>query len=56
MSGFFEFIDDARIQRLFKRAVYRAIDKVDFFGISALMLESMIKNDRYQVLLDTLIV
>ena len=38
MSGFLELTDDARIQRLLKRAV-----------------ESMTKNDRHQVLLDTLI-
>lgn len=55
MSGFLELTDDARIQRLLKRAVHKAIDKVDFSGTSALMLESMTKNDRHQVLLDTLI-
>lgn len=55
MSGFLELTDDARIQRLLKRAVHRAIDKVDLSGTSALMLESMTKNDRHQVLLDTLI-
>ena len=42
-------------ERLLKRAVHKAIDKVDFSGTSALMLESMTKNDRHQVLLDTLI-
>ncbi|HAH0772068.1 DUF445 domain-containing protein [Escherichia coli] len=55
MSGFLELTDDARIQRLLKRAVHRAIDKIDLSGTSALMLESMTKNDRHQVLLDTLI-
>ncbi|EIY9336511.1 DUF445 domain-containing protein [Escherichia coli] len=40
MSGFLELTDDARIQRLLKRAVHRAIDKVDLSGTSALMLES----------------
>lgn len=55
MSGFLELTDDARIQRLLKRAVHRAIDKVDLSGTSALMLESMTRNDRHQVLLDTLI-
>ncbi|EHC96528.1 Putative inner membrane protein [Salmonella enterica subsp. enterica serovar Urbana str. R8-2977] len=55
MSGFLELTDDARIQRLLKRAVHKAIDKVDLSGTSALMLESMTKNDRHQVLLDTLI-
>ena len=52
MSGFLELTDDARIQRLLKRAVHKAIDKVDLSGTSALMLESMTKNDRHQVLLD----
>ena len=55
MSGFLELTDDARIQRLLKRAVHKAIDKVDLSGTSALMLESMTKNDRHQALLDTLI-
>ncbi|SUX75882.1 Predicted membrane protein [Citrobacter freundii] len=55
MSGFLELTDDARIQRLIKRAVHKAIDKVDLSGTSALMLESMTKNNRHQVLLDTLI-
>ena len=44
MSGFLELTDDARIQRLLKRAVHRAIDKVDLSGTSALMLESMTKT------------
>ncbi|WP_196207851.1 DUF445 domain-containing protein [Citrobacter sp. Res13-Sevr-PEB04-36] len=55
MSGFLELTDDARIQRLIKRAVHKAIDKVDLSSTSALMLESMTKNNRHQVLLDTLI-
>ncbi|MTH48651.1 DUF445 domain-containing protein [Intestinirhabdus alba] len=55
MSGFLELTDDARIQRLIKRAVHKAIDKVDLSGTGALMLESMTKNNRHQVLLDTLI-
>lgn len=40
MSGFLELTDDARIQRLLKRAVHKAIDKVDLSGTSALMLEA----------------
>ncbi len=44
MSGFLELTDDARIQRLLKRAVHKAIDKVDLSGTSALMLESMTKT------------
>ncbi|MBJ8377260.1 DUF445 domain-containing protein [Citrobacter cronae] len=55
MSGFLELTDDARIQRLIKRAVHKAIDKIDLSETSALMLESMTKNNRHQVLLDTLI-
>lgn len=55
MSGFLELTDDSRIQRLIKRAVHKAIDKVDLSGTSALMLESMTKNNRHQELLDTLI-
>lgn len=35
MSGFLELTDDARIQRLLKRAVHKAIDKVDLSGTSA---------------------
>ncbi|UQQ18120.1 DUF445 domain-containing protein [Salmonella sp. WGH-01] len=54
MSGFLELTDDARIQRLLKRAVHKAIDKVDLSGTSALMLESMTKTI-VTVLLDTLI-
>ena len=55
MSGFLELTDDTRIQRLIKRAVHKAIDKVDLSAASALMLESMTKNNRHQELLDALI-
>ncbi|KAI3492491.1 hypothetical protein L1887_42786 [Cichorium endivia] len=55
MSGFLELTDDGRIQRLLKRAVHKAIDKVDFTETSAVMLESMTKNNRHQVLLDAII-
>ncbi|TSJ56387.1 DUF445 domain-containing protein [Atlantibacter subterraneus] len=55
MSGFLELTDDSRIQGLLRRAVHKAIDKVDLTGTSALMLESMTKNDRHQQLLDSLI-
>jgi Predicted membrane protein len=55
MSGFLELTDDSRIQGLLKRAVHKAIDKVDLTGTSALMLESMTKNNRHQKLLDALI-
>ncbi|ELY4034433.1 DUF445 domain-containing protein [Cronobacter sakazakii] len=55
MSGFLELTDDSRIQGLLKRAVHKAIDKADLTQTSALMLESMTKNNRHQVLLDALI-
>ncbi|KNC89075.1 DUF445 domain-containing protein [Trabulsiella odontotermitis] len=55
MGGFLEMTDDARIQGLLKRAVHKAIDKVDLTGTSALMLESMTKDNRHQTLLDALI-
>ena len=55
MSGFLELTDDGRIQQLLKRAVHKAIDKVDLSQTSAIMLESMTKNNRHQVLLDTII-
>ncbi|CAM7910391.1 DUF445 domain-containing protein [Leclercia adecarboxylata] len=55
MSGFLELTDDGRIQRMLKRAVHKALDKVDFSETSAAMLESMTKNDRHQVLLDAVI-
>lgn len=55
MGGILEFTDDTRIQGLLKRAVHKAIDKVDLTGTSALMLESMTKNNRHQKLLDALI-
>ena len=55
MSGFLEMTDDSRIQRLIRRAVHKAIDKVDLTQTSALMLESLTRNNRHQKLLDTLI-
>ena len=55
IGGFLDLTDDSRIQLLLKRAVHKAIDKVDLTGTSALMLESMTKNNRHQALLDALI-
>lgn len=55
IGGFLDLTDDSRIQQLLKRAVHKAIDKVDLTGTSSLMLESMTKNNRHQVLLDALI-
>ncbi len=55
MSGFLEMADDTRIQRLLRRAVHKAIDKVDLTETSALLLESLTRNNRHQKLLDSLI-
>lgn len=55
MSGFLELTDDARIQRLLRRAVHKAIDKVDLTQTSAMMLEGLTRNNRHQKLLDSLI-
>ncbi|EMH4163232.1 DUF445 domain-containing protein [Pluralibacter gergoviae] len=55
MGGFLAFTDDARIQGLLKRAVHKALDKVDLTGTSALILDSMTKNQRHQRLLDAAI-
>ncbi len=55
MSGFLDLADDARIQRLLRRAVHRAIDNVDLTQSSAMVLESMTKDNRHQALLDALI-
>lgn len=55
MSGFLELTDDSRIQGLLRRAVHKAIDKVDLTHSSALVLESLTKNNRHQILLDSLI-
>lgn len=52
MRGFLDLTDDARIQDLMRRAVHRAIDKVDLSQTSALLLESLTKNNRHQELLD----
>ncbi len=55
MSGFLEMTDDARIQGLLRRAVHKAIDKVDLTQSTAVILESMTKDNRHQKLLDSLI-
>ena len=55
MSGFLELTDDARIQRLLRRAVHKAIDKVDLTQTSAMMLEGLTRDNRHQKLLDSLI-
>lgn len=55
MSGLLDMADDSRIQSLLRRAVHKAIDKVDLSYSSALLLESMTKNNRHQALLDAMI-
>lgn len=53
MRGFLDLTDDERIQRFIRRAVHRAIDKVDLTQTSGALLESLTKNNRHQELLDT---
>jgi uncharacterized membrane-anchored protein YjiN (DUF445 family) len=55
MEAFLSLTDDARIQGLIRRAVHKAIDKVDLSYSSALLLESLTKNNRHQALLDSVI-
>ncbi|WP_313683301.1 DUF445 domain-containing protein [Pantoea sp.] len=52
MRGFLDLTDDARIQQFLRRAVHRALDKVDLTQSGALLLESLTKNNRHQELLD----
>lgn len=52
MRGFLDLTDDTRIQHFIRRAVHKAIDKVDLTQSSALLLESLTKNNRHQALLD----
>lgn len=52
MRGFLDLTDDERIQRFIRRAVHRALDKVDLTQSSALLLDSLTKNNRHQELLD----
>ncbi|NIF22573.1 DUF445 domain-containing protein [Candidatus Pantoea multigeneris] len=55
MRGFLDLTDDSRIQDFLRRAVHRALDKVDFSQSAALILESMTRNNRHQALLDATI-
>ena len=52
MRGFLDLTDDQRIQRFLRRAVHRALEKVDLTQSSALLLDSLTKNNRHQELLD----
>ncbi|WP_367396039.1 DUF445 domain-containing protein [Pantoea sp. Ep11b] len=55
MRGFLDLTDDARIQTFMRRAVHRAIDRVDLSQTSAMVLESLTRNNRHQALLDAAI-
>ncbi|KAA6045451.1 MULTISPECIES: DUF445 domain-containing protein [Pantoea] len=55
MRGFLDLTDDARIQQFIRRAVHRALDKVDLTQSSAMILDSLTKNNRHQALLDAAI-
>lgn len=55
MRGFLDLTDDTRIQGFIRRAVHKAIDKVDLSQSAALLLESMTRNQRHQALLDAAI-
>lgn len=55
MGTLLELADDAHIQKFIRRGVHKAIDNIDLSNTGALLLDSMTKNNRHQVLLDTLI-
>lgn len=52
VRGFLDLADDSRIQAFMRRAIHKAIDKVDLTQSAALVLESLTKNNRHQALLD----
>ncbi|WP_279026496.1 DUF445 domain-containing protein [Gibbsiella quercinecans] len=52
IRGFLDLADDQRIQAFMRSAIHKAIDKVDLSQTSAMLLESLTKNNRHQVLLD----
>ena len=52
IRGFLDLTDDQRIQSFLRSAVHRALDKVDLTQTSALLLDSLTKNNRHQELLD----
>lgn len=52
VRGFLDLADDTRIQDFMRRAIHKAIDKVDLSHSTAMVLESMTKNNRHQALLD----
>jgi len=52
VRGFLDLADDSRIQAFMRRAIHKAIDKVDLTQSAVLVLESLTKNNRHQALLD----
>ncbi|MTD27818.1 DUF445 domain-containing protein [Erwinia sorbitola] len=52
IRGFLDLADDRRIQGFMRRAIHKAIDKVDLSQSAAMILESLTKNNRHQQLLD----
>lgn len=52
VRGFLDMADDQRIQAFMRRAIHKAIDKVDLSQSTAMVLESLTKNNRHQSLLD----
>ncbi|WP_261642261.1 DUF445 domain-containing protein [Erwinia mallotivora] len=52
LRGFLDLADDQRIQSFMRRAIHKAIDKVDLSQSTAMVLESLTKNNRHQALLD----
>ncbi|WP_034917158.1 DUF445 family protein [Erwinia sp. 9145] len=52
VRGFLDMADDSRIQSFMRRAIHKAIDKVDLTQSTAMVLESLTKNNRHQALLD----
>lgn len=52
LRGTLDLADDQRIQAFMRRAIHKAIDKVDLSQSTAMVLESLTKNNRHQALLD----
>lgn len=52
VRGFLDLADDQRIQAFMRRAIHKAIDKVDLTQSAAMILDSLTKNNRHQQLLD----
>ncbi|EOS95706.1 hypothetical protein ETR_06870 [Erwinia tracheiphila PSU-1] len=50
--GFLDLTDDRRIQAFMRQAIHKAIDKIDLSHSTAVVLESLTKNNRHQALLD----